>query len=156
MIKQEYQDISAFLKNGHFPSNFASTKGNFARKAKKYTLNASGRLMRNSLPVVLHSERKRIFDEFQQRNSLYFYCKIPQCLFLGRKYIVDFFDQHRCRDKCVILVRERYFWPGGYKYIAEQTRKCVACSYKKCKRYILFAKKIISELAIEHATTKAN
>ena len=61
-IKQEYNNIRAFLKEGRFPNNFASTKSNFKRKAKRYTLNASGRLMRKNLPVVLHSERKRIFD----------------------------------------------------------------------------------------------
>ena len=133
MIKRDYANIRAFLQNGDMPRSFTSTKSNFIKKAKKFTLKG-GRLMRNNLPVVLYAERRKIFDQFQQRNSLYYYCKILQPVFLGGKYIVDSFDQHRGRDKCLTLIRERYFWPGGFKYIAEQTKNCVACSYKKCKR----------------------
>jgi len=35
------------------------------------------------------------------------------------------------------LIRERYYWPGMWKYISEKTKECVACSYKKGIRYFL-------------------
>ena len=75
MIKDEYTNIRAFLQNGDMPRSFTSNKSNFIRKAKQFTLKG-GRLMRNNLPVVLYAERRKIFDQFQQRNSLYYDCKI--------------------------------------------------------------------------------
>ena len=106
MQNAEYAAIVAYLQRGTIPKQLPSTKSNFVKKANKYQLRGES-LYRNGLQVVRYAERKKIFDAFHD---------------------------HRGRDKCVHLIRQRYFWQGGYKYIAEQTKKCVACSYKKSKR----------------------
>ena len=102
----EYAAISDYLLRGTLPTKFQSTKSNFIKKASGFTISGDA-LFRDGKAVVRYADRKRIFEAFHQ---------------------------HRGRDKCCMLVKERYYWPGGYTYISEKTKSCVACSYKKSKQ----------------------
>ena len=63
--------------------------------------------------------------------------KFPSIAFKSkRKNIEPILRVHvnHVRDKCHKLIQERFYWPGGYTYIAKETARCVACSYKKAKQ----------------------
>ena len=41
----------------------------------------------------------------------------------------------RSRSRTWKLISERYFFPGGYSYVAKKTKACVACAYKRGKSW---------------------
>ena len=67
----EYNALVDYLGRGEFPKGYASTKSNFKKKAKKYELGGSGKLLRNGLEVVKKSEQKKIFNEFHSHQQCY-------------------------------------------------------------------------------------
>ena len=69
MESSTYTALTNFLKNGAFPAKFPSTKSNFVRESKKYRLNKKGVLLRDQLPVVKKSERKKLFKAMHQHSG---------------------------------------------------------------------------------------
>ena len=39
--------------------------------------------------------------------------------------------------KTLKLIMEKHYWPGGYNYINQKVKSCVACAYKKGIQYLL-------------------
>ena len=66
MQAKEHKQLVEYLSKGRFPKAFKSTKSNFVKKARKFELNADGKLCRDEHPVVLLAERKRIFKCYHQ------------------------------------------------------------------------------------------
>jgi hypothetical protein len=69
MDSPTYKAFKGYLKNGRFPRKFPSTKSNFVRESKKYSLNKKGVLLRKNLIVVKKGERKRIFEEMHHHSG---------------------------------------------------------------------------------------
>ena len=69
MDAQTYAGFRNYIKYGRFPKKFPSTKSNFVREVKKYSVNKKGVLLRGNLLVVRKNERKRIFKEMHQHSG---------------------------------------------------------------------------------------
>ena len=69
MQPSTYDALKKYLKDGEFPKNFPSTRSNFVREAKKYSLNRKGVLLKDQLVVVKKSERKSIFQQMHQHSG---------------------------------------------------------------------------------------
>ena len=105
-----------------------STISNFKRKANKFSLDSSGKLKRNGLPVVKFAERQQIFNTFHEVSF--------------QRWFLTVDLEHRGRDSTHTLIKERYYWQGGYAYIAKKTKSCIACSYKRSAIKYLAALKL--------------
>ena len=68
MQAAEYGAISAYLLHGELPEKFESTRSNFIRKARLFTVHG-GKLHRAGLPVVKFAQRRRIFDQFHDHRG---------------------------------------------------------------------------------------
>ena len=64
MEDRKYEAIVEYLRNGNFPSNFDSTKGNFKANAENYTLNGRGNLIRDEKIVVKMSDIPTIWAQY--------------------------------------------------------------------------------------------
>ena len=131
MQAAEYRAISRYLLHGELPGTFESTRSNFIRKAKLFTVHG-GKLHRHGLPVVQFAQRRMIFEQFHDHRGRDHGFATEINTFGDRLFKSP--CELNNHDKCAQLVRERYFWPGGYKYISEKTKSCVACAYKKSKQ----------------------
>ena len=67
--KRPDKAICDYLREGNFPKSFPSTKPNFIKKARKFTLGRNGILMRDGRPVVKYSQRSAIFKQFHQHRG---------------------------------------------------------------------------------------
>ena len=103
MKAQRYKEIVDYLLDDVLPDEFDSTPSNFRREAANYALDEKARLYRNNKPVVKWGERKEIYDAFHR---------------------------HQGRTRTWQLISERYYWRGGYQYVAQQVKDCVACAHK--------------------------
>ena len=86
------------------PPTFSSTPSNFRREASNFHL--QGNLLfhtASNLPVLKYEDRARVFNECHR---------------------------HTGRDRTNQLISERYYWRGGYKYVCEKVKACVACAHK--------------------------
>ena len=68
MQAAEYAAISRYLLYGDLPESFESTRSNFTRKARLFTVHG-GALHRHGLPVVKFSQRRSIFDQFHEHRG---------------------------------------------------------------------------------------
>ena len=68
MQAAEYRAISTYLLNGELPRTFESTRSNFIRKARLFTIHG-GELHRNGLPVVKFAQRRIIFEQFHDHRG---------------------------------------------------------------------------------------
>ena len=137
--------IVSYLANGKFPKEFSSTKNNFVRKAKKFQLGKKKKLLRGGLQYLT----VKTFYHFLQGNlkvSLFLAVNVLYQLFFYLnalkssthfinigviRYIFWIPAYFWGRDKCLQIIKERYYWPGMWGYISKKTKECVACSYKK-------------------------
>ena len=68
MQAAEYRAISRYLLHGELPGTFESTRSNFIRKAKLFTVHG-GKLHRHGLPVVQFVQRRMIFEQFHDHRG---------------------------------------------------------------------------------------
>ena len=104
MQAEKYEGICNWLQFGTLPSTFSSTPSNFRREASRFSLLGNQLIHRNSnLPVLKYEDRERVFNEFHR---------------------------HLGRDRTWKVISSRYYWRGGYQYVCEKVKSCVACAHK--------------------------
>jgi len=103
MQNARYNALVAFLRTNTFPNQFSSTKSNFLREAKHYSLTTRGVLRRDNRIVARYSERRRIYKAYHAHSS---------------------------RDRTWALISERYYWRGGWEYCKKRVHECIPCSQK--------------------------
>ena len=103
MKASRYREIKNYLLDGVLPESFDSTASNFRREAANYALNEKAELFRDNKPVVKWGERQEIYEAFHN---------------------------HQGRSRTWQLISERFYWRGGYQYVAKKVNDCVACGHK--------------------------
>ena len=104
MQAAKYNQICDYIQFGTLPSTFSSTASNFRREASNFSLRGN-QLFHNAsnLPVLKYEDRERVFKEFHR---------------------------HLGRDRSWEVISQRYYWRGGYQYVCEKVKSCVACAHK--------------------------
>ena len=126
MESSKYWNIYTFLKDGNIPTE-VTHKSNFRKLVSKHNF-----FIKNSWLFV----RKRIDNEnlelrvVQKQDLNTIWEEIHQNL------------GHLGRDKTWKIFRERYWFVGGYTWIAEKTKECLNCSQKR----FYLAPKIVAPL----------
>ena len=134
-----HNEILAFKTRGKEPNNYPSTRSNWLALSKKYEVQ-SGRLFRNSKPVLLDHELE---DTWQDLHKWLIYT-LQNKLFSRFHFVMRHSGANLSWAKIkavtdsylppintqIVFFHERFYFYGGEKFCRERCRTCIPCAYK--------------------------